>query len=70
MTSDIPRKTSRRETGCEYEHEDKAFKRPVTLETIKTDKVLATMPLVKQSRLSVTPLTREQAERLLKLAMV
>jgi predicted RNA-binding protein with PUA-like domain len=40
------------------------------LETIKTDKVLATMPLVKQSRLSMTPLTREQAERLLKLAMV
>jgi len=47
---------------------DKAFTRPVTLEVIKTDKVLATMPLVKQSRLSVTPLTKEQAERLLKLA--
>ena len=47
---------------------DKAFKRPVTLEVIKTDKVLVTMPLVKQSRLSVTPLTKEQAERLLKLA--
>jgi len=47
---------------------DKAFKQPVTLEVIKTDKVLATMPLVKQSRLSVTPLTKEQAERLLKLA--
>ncbi|HSY19476.1 MAG TPA: EVE domain-containing protein [Candidatus Acidoferrales bacterium] len=47
---------------------DKALKQPVTLEVIKTDKVLATMPLVKQSRLSVTPLTKEQAERLLKLA--
>jgi predicted RNA-binding protein with PUA-like domain len=46
---------------------DKAFKQPVTLEVIKTDKILSTMPLVKQSRLSVTPLTKEQAERLLKL---
>ncbi len=40
---------------------------PVPLETIKTDAVLKTMPLVKQSRLSVTPLTRAQAERLLEL---
>ena len=47
---------------------DKTFKQPVTLETIKTDKILFTMPLVKQSRLSVTPLTKEQAERLLELA--
>ena len=47
---------------------EKAFKQTVTLETIKTDKILATMPLVKQSRLSVTPLTPAQAERLLKLA--
>ncbi|HEV2695037.1 MAG TPA: EVE domain-containing protein [Verrucomicrobiae bacterium] len=47
---------------------DKACKEPVTLEVIKTDKVLSTMPLVKQSRLSVTPLSKEQAERLLKLA--
>jgi predicted RNA-binding protein with PUA-like domain len=46
---------------------DKAFKQPVTLEVIKTDKILSTMPLVKQSRLSVTPLSKEQAERLLKL---
>ena len=44
------------------------LKNPVTLETIKTDAVLKTMPLVKQSRLSVTPLTSVQAERLLKLA--
>jgi len=47
---------------------DKALKQPVTLEAIKTDKVLSTMPLVKQSRLSVTPLSKEQAERLFKLA--
>ena len=35
----------------------KTLKQPVSLETIKADKVLATMPLVRQSRLSVTPLT-------------
>jgi predicted RNA-binding protein with PUA-like domain len=46
----------------------KPLKNPVPLETIKADAVLKTMPLVKQSRLSVTPLTRAQAERLLKLA--
>ena len=47
---------------------DKTFKRPVTLEQIKSDDVLSGMPLVKQSRLSVTPLTPEQAGRLLELA--
>jgi len=47
---------------------DKALPYPVTLETIKADKVLSTMQLVRQSRLSVSPLTKEQAERLLKLA--
>lgn len=46
---------------------DKAFKTPVTLETIKADAVLREMPLVKQSRLSVTPLTAAQAKRLLAL---
>ena len=45
----------------------KPLKNPVTLETIKADAVLKEMPLVKQSRLSVTPLTKKQAERLLKL---
>jgi predicted RNA-binding protein with PUA-like domain len=45
----------------------KPLKTPVTLEAIKADAVLKTMPLVKQSRLSVTPLTPAQAERLLKL---
>ena len=47
---------------------EKALNQPVPLEVIKTDKVLSTMPLLKQSRLSVTPLSKEQAERLLKLA--
>jgi predicted RNA-binding protein with PUA-like domain len=46
----------------------KAFKNPVTLETIKAEAGLREMPLVKQSRLSVTPLTKAQAEKLLKLA--
>lgn len=46
----------------------KPLKNPVTLETIKADAVLKEMPLVRQSRLSVTPLTKPQAERLLKLA--
>ena len=45
----------------------KALKHPVTLATIKADAVLKEMPLVK-SRLSVTPLTKVQADRLLKLA--
>ena len=47
---------------------EKSFARRVALETIKADKILAGIPLVKQSRLSVTPLTKEQAERLLQLA--
>ena len=46
----------------------KPLVKPVTLETIKTDKILKAMPLVKQSRLSVTPLTKEQYDRLLTLA--
>ena len=46
----------------------KALAKPVTLETIKTDKILQDMPLVKQSRLSVTPLTKAQFERLLTLS--
>jgi predicted RNA-binding protein with PUA-like domain len=46
----------------------KPLKNPVPLEAIKADAVLKEMPLVKQSRLSVTPLTKAQAERLLKRA--
>ena len=45
----------------------KPLKNPVSLETIKADAVLKELPLVKQSRLSVTPLTKAQAERILKL---
>jgi predicted RNA-binding protein with PUA-like domain len=40
---------------------------PVTLAVIKADKGLASMLLVRQSRLSVSPLTREQFDRILEL---
>lgn len=40
---------------------------PVTLVQIKADAVLKEMALVRQSRLSVSPVTAAQAERLLKL---
>ncbi|KAB2647017.1 MAG: EVE domain-containing protein, partial [Verrucomicrobia bacterium] len=46
----------------------KALVKAISLEEIKADKILGEMPLVKQSRLSVTPLTTTQAERLLALA--
>lgn len=46
----------------------KPLVKPVSLEVIKADKLLREMPLVKQSRLSVTPLTPGQFQRLLKLA--
>ena len=45
----------------------KPLKNPVTLEAIKADAVLKEIQLVKQSRLSVSPLTKTQAERLLQL---
>jgi predicted RNA-binding protein with PUA-like domain len=46
----------------------KALTKPVTLEQIKSDKRLADMPLVRQSRLSVTPLNEAQFKRLLALS--
>jgi len=46
----------------------KALRKPVTLDAIKSDKILKEMPLVRQSRLSVTPLTAGQFKRLLELA--
>ena len=46
----------------------RSLKNPVALEILKADAVLKKMPLVKQSRLSVSPLTPAQAKRLLKLA--
>ncbi len=42
------------------------FTMPVSLEQIKAEKSLANIALIKQSRLSVMPLTREEFETILK----
>jgi predicted RNA-binding protein with PUA-like domain len=44
-----------------------ALKQPVTLEAIKTDPALKEMALLRQSRLSVTPLTKPEFARILSL---
>lgn len=46
----------------------KALTKPVALPQIKADRILKEVALVKQSRLSVTPVTLEQFNRLLALA--
>lgn len=46
----------------------KPLAKPVALSQIKADKILREMALVKQSRLSVMPVTHEQFTRLLELA--
>jgi predicted RNA-binding protein with PUA-like domain len=45
----------------------KPFVEPVTLTQIKADKALADMPLLKQSRISVTPLNASHFNRVLAL---
>src|SRR5438874_569068 len=45
----------------------KALKQPVTLERIKSDKILKTMPLVRQTRLSVTSVSPGQFARVIEL---
>jgi predicted RNA-binding protein with PUA-like domain len=45
----------------------RALPHPVTLDRIKADPRLATLPLLKQSRLSVMPLTKDQFTRLITL---
>jgi Uncharacterized conserved protein len=45
----------------------KALARPVSLAAIKADAVLKQLALVRQSRLSVMPVTKAQFERVLKL---
>jgi predicted RNA-binding protein with PUA-like domain len=47
---------------------EKPLARHVTLAQIKGDKILKEMVLAKQSRLSVSPVTKEQFDRLLELA--
>jgi predicted RNA-binding protein with PUA-like domain len=44
----------------------KALARPVSLETLKADSITRELPLIRQSRLSVTPVTREQFDRIVK----
>ena len=46
----------------------KPLERPVSLETLKADAALRTMALVRNSRLSVTPVTDAQAARLFELS--
>jgi predicted RNA-binding protein with PUA-like domain len=45
----------------------KPLRKPVGLELIRSDAILKNMALIKQTRLSVMPVTPEQAARLLKL---
>ena len=45
----------------------KALKKPVPLAAIKSNAVLKEMPMLRQSRISVTPLTEAQYKRLLAL---
>ncbi|MDT8342048.1 MAG: EVE domain-containing protein [Longimicrobiales bacterium] len=47
---------------------ERRFERPVPLDAIKAEAGLADMVLVNNSRLSVQPVTREEFERILKLA--
>jgi predicted RNA-binding protein with PUA-like domain len=46
----------------------KLLKKPVGLDVMKADKTLKEMKLIKISRLSVSPVTKEEAERILKLS--
>ena len=46
----------------------KPLAKPITLAAAKADKILKEMLLVRHSRISVTPVTKEQADRLLELA--
>ncbi len=44
------------------------FAKPVTLEDIKAEKSLENIALIKQSRLSVMPLTKNEFEQIIKLS--
>jgi predicted RNA-binding protein with PUA-like domain len=48
----------------------KALKKPVSLEAIKADQVLKGMALVRNSRISVTPVTEQEFRRLMELAEI
>jgi predicted RNA-binding protein with PUA-like domain len=46
----------------------RALAKPVTLETLKSDRILKHMVLLRLGRLSVSPVTEEQYERIMSLA--
>lgn len=46
----------------------KALKKPIGLDVAKADKMLKDMKLVKISRLSVSPVTKEEFDRIIKLS--
>jgi predicted RNA-binding protein with PUA-like domain len=46
----------------------KPLKKPVSLDTLKADKILKNMKLVKISRLSVSPVTKEEYSRIMELS--
>jgi predicted RNA-binding protein with PUA-like domain len=46
----------------------KKLKQPVTLAQVKSDKTLTNMALVKQGRLSVQPITKDEVDRILLLS--
>jgi len=48
----------------------KSLKAPVSLVTLKEDRILKTLPLVRQSRLSVSPVSPEQFTRVLELGQI
>lgn len=48
----------------------KTLKRPVTLAEIKADKLLQNIYLVRQGRLSVMPLRKEEFDRILELSAI
>jgi predicted RNA-binding protein with PUA-like domain len=45
----------------------KTLKKPVDLSTIKSDPILSSMALVKQSRLSVCPVKKEEFDKIIEL---
>jgi predicted RNA-binding protein with PUA-like domain len=49
---------------------DKPFKRPVDIDMMKADALLADLPMFRQTRLSVMPVAQKQAERMLKLGEI
>lgn len=53
--------------GCVDVEMVRPLKRPVSLDQIKATEGLETIPLVRQSRLSVMPLTKEEWETILNL---